>query len=353
MNTSRTRSFFHRAAVLVPRGITHPTGRTGSMPRVVLSLVLTSALSLGMVACGSDKPSPPTSHAGGSSTSPDTFGTDANEGQWPRTIRHARGETTVRHRPERVVVIDGGELDVALAYGVTPVGIVTSSGGDIPSYLADRMGAITTAGTWKEPNLEKIASLRPDLIIGSALRVGELYDRLAQIAPTVLSTRPGVAWKDDAHLFAQAMGREKEYKQVIGRYDDRVAALRGRIPVGETVSLVRFMGKEIRLYANGSFPGVILKDLGVTRPAQENVPALKVNLSDENIDKVSGDRVLYSGYGDPGNAQLRKVVDGPLWGRVPAVGKGRAEKVSDDTWFLGLGPLGANRVLDDVEQLYK
>ena len=215
------------------------------------------------------------------------------------------------------------------------------------------MGAITTAGTWKEPNLEKIASLRPDLIIGSALRVGELYDRLAQIAPTVLSTRPGVAWKDDAHLFAQAMGREKEYKQVIGRYDDRVAALRGRIPVGETVSLVRFMGKEIRLYANGSFPGVILKDLGVTRPAQENVPALKVNLSDENIDKVSGDRVLYSGYGDPGNAQLRKVVDGPLWGRVPAVGKGRAEKVSDDTWFLGLGPLGANRVLDDVEQLYK
>lgn len=331
---------------------------------VVASVLAASALTLGLAACSTDSPAPSPQGNGDASVSLDgpgfrtadadtaALGTDAKEGQWPRTIRHAKGETTLERRPERVVVIDGGELDVALAYGVTPVGVVTSGGGETPSYLADRTAGVETAGTYKDPNLEKIAALKPDLIIGSALRVGELYDRLSQIAPTVLSIRPGVPWKEDARRFAQAMGREKEYREVFGRYNDRVAALRGRIPADGTVSLVRFMGEEVRLYANGSFAGVILKDLGIARPPVEDVPDLRVKLSEEKIDSISGDRVLYSAYGDQGEGQLRRGVDGPLWSRVPAVEKGRAEQVPDETWFLGLGPLGADRVLDDLERMY-
>ena len=46
------------------------------------------------------------------------------------------GETDVVGTPERVVVLDTGELDTALALGVTPVGAVrTDVSDDLPDYL--------------------------------------------------------------------------------------------------------------------------------------------------------------------------------------------------------------------------
>ncbi len=124
-----------------------------------------------------------------------------------RTVEHAMGETEISGQPERVVVLDTGELDSAMTLGVKPAGAVeTVEGSGYPSYL-EGTGEIENVGTIEEPNLEKISSLNPDLILSSKLRHGQIYDQLSQIAPTVFTETTGVTWRENFDLHARALGR--------------------------------------------------------------------------------------------------------------------------------------------------
>lgn len=109
-------------------------------------------------------------------------------------MTHANGTTEIQAKPQRVVVLDTGELDAVLSLGITPVGIPSTEGANsVPSYLADEVKDAKTVGTIQELNLEAIAALNPDLIIGSQLRADKLYSQLKEIArpssPSVRASR--------------------------------------------------------------------------------------------------------------------------------------------------------------------
>ncbi len=109
------------------------------------------------------------------------------------------------------------------------------------------------------------------------------------------------------------------------------------------------MSGKIRLYGNLSFIGVILQDTGVRRPAIQDIEELAAEVSPETITEADGDWVFYSSYGN--ETAEAEVGGGPLWSSVTAVREGRSAAVSDETWFLALGPTGAMLVLDDLERL--
>jgi len=281
------------------------------------------------------------------------LGSDAEPGVFPRTVTHALGETVLESKPTRVVVLDGGELDDVLSLGITPVGLANpESAAGQPSYLADKLDGVADVGTINNLDLEAIAALEPDLILGSKLRADQLYPQLSQIAPTVFAIRPGFPWKENFLLVADAVGEENEAVEVLNAYqrraDDIRASFDGTPP---TISLVRFMSGKIRLYGNLSFIGVILQDVGLPRPALQDVDELAVEVSPETITQAEGDRVFYTSYGRPEDTGEAAVIAGPLWNQIEAVQSGRATRVSDETWFLALGPTGAMLVLDDLEEL--
>ncbi|MCE3553783.1 iron-siderophore ABC transporter substrate-binding protein [Pseudonocardia sp. RS11V-5] len=330
------------------------------MSRYALRRALLPALLLGLVAaCAAPAPtsSGNTDVATGGArfstadAATAALGADVGPGVFPRTVTHARGTTRIDARPTRVVVLDTGELDDVLALGVTPVGLAGPDG-KVPSYLEPKVGGAARLGTLDPLNLEAVAALKPDLILGSQLRVDQLYDRLTTIAPTVLSIRPGFPWKENLRLAAAALGEEQRAVDLLnayqGRADEVRAALAGDPP---TISLVRFMPGRLRLYGNLSFIGVILHDVGLPRPSVQDIEELATEISEERIDQAAGDRIFYSSYGDPETTGEHAVVNGDLWSRIPAVQTGRAQEVDDSVWFLGLGPTGANLVLDDLTRL--
>ena len=332
------------------------------MSRFALRRALLPVLLLGLVAaCAQPAPSPTGSGntevaTGGARFSTAdaataALGADVGPGVFPRTVTHARGTTRIEARPTRVVVLDTGELDDVLALGVTPVGLA-SPDGKVPAYLEPKVVGAGRLGTLDPLNLEAVAALKPDLILGSQLRVDQLYDRLTAIAPTVLSIRPGFPWKENLRLAAAALGEEQKAVDLLnayqGRADEVRAALAGDPP---TISLVRFMPGRLRLYGNLSFIGVILHDVGLPRPPVQDIDELATEISEERIDQAAGDRIFYSSYGDPQATGKNAVVNGDLWSRIPAVQGGRAQEVDDSVWFLGLGPTGANLVLDDLTRL--
>ena len=277
------------------------------------------------------------------------FGSDAEAGQFPRTVTHANGTTEIQAKPQRVVVLDTGELDAVLSLGITPVGIPSTEGANsVPSYLADEVKDAKTVGTIQELNLEAIAALNPDLIIGSQLRADKLYSQLKEIAPTVFSIRPGFPWKENFLLAGEALGEETKAVSVLNDYQAKATALNEDVGGDPKISLLRFMPEKIRLYANKSLIGVILADAGFSRPDNQNIDDLAAEISAENLADADSDWLFYTSYGTPEATGEKAAVEGPLWGQMQAVKEGQAIRGNDDVWFLGPGPTGANQIPEDL-----
>ncbi|GGU84699.1 ABC transporter periplasmic component [Streptomyces litmocidini] len=278
------------------------------------------------------------------------MGTDAKPGQFPRTLTHALGKTEIEAAPERVVVLDVGELDNVVSLGVKPVGYAPSEGDDgIPGYLAKDAGTPKSVGTINNLNLEAIANLQPDLILGSQLRAADKYDELSKIAPTVFSVRPGFTWKENYLLNAAALDRTAEAKAKLAAYETKAEQLGADIgPDKPTVSMVRYLPGKIRLYAEASFIGTILEDVGLPRPENQQIDELAAEISPERIDEADADWIFTGVYGDAEATKKDTAQANPLWKNLQAVKAGRAKDVPDETWYLGLGVTAANSVLDDL-----
>lgn len=280
------------------------------------------------------------------------FGTDAKAGQFPRTLTHAMGKTEVKAAPKRVVVLDVGEFDNVVSLGIKPVGYAPAEGDEgVPGYLKKDAGAPKSVGTINSLNLEAIAALKPDLILGSQLRAADKYKELSTIAPTVFSIRPGFTWKENYLLNAAALGKSADAKTKLDAYEKKAAQL--GTDIGEsgkkpTISMVRYLPGKIRLYAKASFIGTILEDAGLPRPANQQINDLAAEISPEKIDEADGDWIFTGVYGDPKATSQDKAEDNALWKKLGAVKKGQAKDVPDETWYLGLGVTAADKVLDDL-----
>ncbi|MGW4388459.1 ABC transporter substrate-binding protein [Streptomyces sp. NBC_00063] len=278
------------------------------------------------------------------------MGTTAKAGQFPRTIEHAMGKTEIKAQPKRVVVLDVGELDNVASLGVKPVGYAPTEGDDgVPAYLKKTAGTPKDVGTINSLNLEAIANLHPDLILGSELRAAKLYPQLSKIAPTVFSIRPGFTWKENYLLNASALDRTAEAKANLAAYEKKAKKLGDDI--GEkkpTVTMLRYMPGMIRLYAKASFIGTILDDAGIPRPKNQQVVDLATEVSPEKIDQADADWIFTGVYGDAKKTDRATAEGNPLWKKLGAVKSGQAKDVPDETWYLGLGVTAANLVLDDL-----
>lgn len=331
--------------------------------RRTAALALAMAGALALSACGSGDDSGKSDRGTGSKAvaqGGDDFakaaektakmGTSAKPGQFPRTIEHALGKTELKQAPKRVVVLDVGELDNVVSLGVKPVGYAPTEGDDgIPSYLKKDAGSPKNVGTINALNLEAIANLKPDLILGSELRAAKLYPQLAKIAPTVFSVRPGFTWKENYLLNAAALDKTAAAKARLGAYEKKAKALDKDLGADKpTVTMLRYMPDRIRLYAKASFVGTILQDAGLPRPENQQVNDLAVEISPEKIDEADADWIFTGVYGDAEKTGRSGAEKNPLWKKLDAVKNGRAKDVPDETWYLGLGVTAAAKVLDDL-----
>lgn len=273
----------------------------------------------------------------------------ATEGE-TRVIVHAMGESVIPVAPQRVVVLDTGELDNTLALGVKPVGAPVTEALGYQEYLADQLDGIGDTGGISEPNLEAILALQPDLILGSKQRYEAIYEQLAQIAPTVLTESLRVPWQETFAVHADALGKQAEAEALLAAYDAHVAEVQSALgdQLGTTtVSVIRFRPGQVRLYLKSSFIGYILQDVGIARPASQDVDAFSSEITLEQIADVDADYIFITGYATD-DSDMETFLESPMWLLLSGVEAGHALDVNDDTWISGLGVQAANYVLDDL-----
>ncbi|MCZ4345597.1 iron-siderophore ABC transporter substrate-binding protein [Devosia neptuniae] len=276
-----------------------------------------------------------------------------------REITHAMGTTDVPDSPQRIVVLTNEGTEALLAVGITPVGAVRSWLGD-PWYahIAADMADVTVVGEESAVNLETIAALQPDLIVGNKTRQEKIYDQLSAIAPTVMSERLRGDWKINMALYTDAVGKGDEGKAALDAFDARVHKIAEAAgpALQEEVSLGRFMPSLTRIYYKDTFAGLILGEIGFARPATQDKPEFADAIGKERIPELEGDRLFYYVYetGDgEGNSQAADWTSDPLWLNLDVVKAGKAYAVDDAVWNTAGGYLAANLLLDDVERIYE
>lgn len=154
---------------------------------------------------------------------------------YPVAIEHKYGTLVLHERPRRVVTIGFSEQDPVLALGTVPVAIRYWFGPEAGwPWAKDRLGSAQPEVLhmpFGELDMERIASLRPDLIVATHSGINkEEYDILSRIAPTLAQSAAfpdfGMPWEEQTLFIGRALGKEQEAKGLIAQVEEAIADAR-------------------------------------------------------------------------------------------------------------------------------
>jgi iron complex transport system substrate-binding protein len=298
-------------------------------------------------------------------------GCGSGEGSGPsgetRTVEHNLGTTEVPAELRRVVALDPYvTLPTALLLGVPVVGTgYIPAGEPFPPFLDEAETEDIENVGWLEFNLERIAALEPDLIIGQELFVVEdVYEELSQIAPTVATSYEIGDWRGNLRAVAEAFGQTEEVERRISEAEGRMEEFRetrGDLLEETLVSLVNIReAEDIRVYTERDFAGSIPEDAGVRRPEDQRASDPDENMKDlslELLPQIDADVIVYyvgstGGDYEESQAALESIQENPLWQNLQAVQNDRTYRVDAAHWFGTSSLQAVNLVLDDLEEIF-
>ncbi|MBD3003425.1 iron-siderophore ABC transporter substrate-binding protein [Streptomyces sp. 5-10] len=316
----------------------HRTTRMTPWRRLAAALSA-AALGVGLLAgCGSD--------------SADEAGDDAPaaaSGAFPVTVEHAFGTTKITKAPRRVVSVGYTDDQAMLALGVRPVGMVDqypNPAGKKPDintqwpWVKDKWGdtrpEVVMENGDSGPNYEKIAALRPDLIVAVYSEIDKAaYDKLSQIAPTVGRTKGekepfSAPWQDNAVQIAKALGKEDEGTKLVQGIQDKLDAAKKAHPkfANQTAVVVSWYKNSVAPFTSTDVRGRLVTGIGFTYQTKIDKVAdgkFFTVLSPERVDLVDVDRVFVIND----KADQRALKKFQLFGNLDAVQKDKVSYLLD------------------------
>jgi len=260
------------------------------------------ALPLLLAACGSDDSESP-------AVSDPTTGAAAG-GTFPATVEHKFGETVVPEEPKRVVSVGVTEQDVLLQLGVVPVG-VTEWYGEQPDatwpWAHDLLDGAHPEVLHTDDGFEfeKIAALKPDLIVGTnAGMTKKDYQLFSAIAPTITTDEGSndyfSPWQDQVLQIARGLGREADGQQIIDDLEADYAAVAAEHPEWADLTATFSQGGPYdgTLYVYP--PGLstdFLTELGFTMTTgfEDYAPeGSQAEISAENVGLIDADVIVFA-----------------------------------------------------------
>ncbi|TXS04586.1 iron-siderophore ABC transporter substrate-binding protein [Streptomyces sp. col6] len=275
--------------------------------RRLAAVITAAALGVGLLAgCGSDSEDKAADKAPSASAG----------GAFPVTVEHAFGSTKITKAPQRVVSVGYTDDQDVLAFGIKPVGMVDqypNPEGKTPDintqwpWTKDKWGDARPEVIMKNgdsgPNYEKIASLRPDLIVAVYSEIDKAaYDKLSKIAPTVARTKGekepfSAPWQDNAVHIAKALGKEKEGKEMVAGIQEKLdAAKKAHLEFAkQTAVALSWYDNSVAPFTTTDVRGRLLTGIGYQGDTEIDKIAggkFYTKLSPERMDLVDVDRVF-------------------------------------------------------------
>ena len=249
------------------------------------------------------------------------------------TVTDMKGSVEIPANPQRIVDVSG-LADELIILGVPFIASANTNmfdGVTVPAYLQNYFteNNVEIVGNYSgavgELNLEKIAELKPDLIIMN-IRHDKVYEQLKAIAPTVMIDDDinFVNWRGRLTQLSEWFGKEDIADEWLKAYDAKADELSAQI--SEVVGDETFAVIEANSVHFGSYyvyrtggPGELIYDdlkLAASSGVPEDIWGEVVDA--EYFSAIDADHIFF--FSDDG--QIGDTADTPAWQNLKAVKNG-------------------------------
>lgn len=272
-------------------------------------------------------------------------------------IKHELGITHFAQTPKKVVALDWALAETVLSLDVMPQGVA-----NVKSYQTwvtepKLNDSVIDVGSRREPNLELLTELQPDVILISQ-HMAAAYKQLSEIAPTLVYS----VYNNDKtplisaqHITAQLgllLDKEQQAKQVIMQTQERLQANGDKIlhlqSKNKPLMFIRLINdKTVRVHGAGSLAQATIEQMGLVNAWHEQSNLWGFTTAGiENLAEHQQVNVLI--FGPLKASEKEQLTQSALW---QAMAFTRSDSVFElpAIWTFG-GLISAQRFSDHITQ---
>ena len=263
-----------------------------------------------------------------------------SESSGEQVVTYLGEDYTIPEKVERIVVTGAMEaMEDSLVLDVEPIGVMTV-GGSVPEMFAPITSNAEPIGEKTEPDVEKILSLDPDVILASTKFPPEVVEELEKVAPTIKISHIASDWEESLEFLGQLTGKEDLATESIASYyselDEAKESIGDQLD-DKTVLAVRVRNNDLYIYPSSIFVNSILyDDLDIAAPVVTEAAQAQELISIEQLAEINPDYLFIQDAAAENSGAETEIIDqlkqDPILDNVPAL-------TEDQTYVNIIDPL--------------
>ena len=271
-----------------------------------------------------------------------------------KTIVHDFGTTKLKKVPKRIVILDNLYGEILNPLDITPVGATTGQADSQEfSTLFKKQykdAKVVSVGWQGSPDLDKIAELKPDLILMTGEQE-DLYEELSEIAPTVgyqINTDENWDYHETSLKVAEIFDKRDEMKKDLDRVDAREAVFAENVKAkfgNQKLMYLRVTDNDIRYYAYGHF-GYLYDTYHFNRAETFNPNDMFQVIDPDKLKDINPDLLIVQA--DSQELLDNKLKNTPVWTSLKAVQNNKVIYADYSTYMLGFGIVSQEAIMKQI-----
>ena len=271
-----------------------------------------------------------------------------------KTIVHDFGTTELKKAPKRIVILDNLYGEILDPLDITPVGATTgqSDSQEFSTLFKKQYkdAKVVSVGWQGSPDLDKIAELKPDLILMTGEQE-DLYDELSEIAPTVgyqINTDENWDYHETSLKVAEIFDKRDEMKKDLDRLDAREAVFAENVKAkfgDQKLMYLRVTDNDIRYYAYGHF-GYLYDTYHFNRAETFNPDDMFQVIDPDKLKDINPDLLIVQA--DSQELLDNKLKNTPVWTSLKAVQNNKVIYADYSTYMLGFGIVSQEAIMKQI-----
>lgn len=271
-----------------------------------------------------------------------------------KTIVHDFGTTELKKVPKRIVILDNLYGEILNPLDITPVGATTGQA-DSQEFSTlfkkeYKDAKVVSVGWQGNPDLDKIAELKPDLILMTGEQE-DLYEELSEIAPTVgyqINTDENWDYHETSLKVAEIFDKRDEMKKDLDRVDAREAVFAENVKAkfgNQKLMYLRVTDNDIRYYAYGHF-GYLYDTYHFNRAETFNPDDMFQVIDPDKLKDINPDLLIVQA--DSQELLDNKLKNSPVWTSLKAVQNNKVIYADYSTYMLGFGIVSQEAIMKQI-----
>ena len=271
-----------------------------------------------------------------------------------KTIVHDFGTTELKKAPKRIVILDNLYGEILDPLDITPVGATTgqSDSQEFSTLFKKQYkdAKVVSVGWQGNPDLDKIAELKPDLILMTREQE-DLYDELSEIAPTVgyqINTDENWDYHETSLKVAEIFDKRDEMKKDLDRLDAREAVFAENVKAkfgDQKLMYLRVTDNDVRYYAYGHF-GYLYDTYHFNRAETFNPDDMFQVIDPDKLKDINPDLLIVQA--DSQELLDNKLKNNPVWSSLKAVQNNKVIYADYSTYMLGFGIVSQEAIMKQI-----